>query len=119
MQQYYGYLTDHREISPPVSESDILLLGHCMEAGPMAATDLVSSGPEMVDHMGIRLPLHPTISPGIAESIRTGRYERTEGKLLPAVIDRGERVVDLGGGLGFTAAVMARTGRAELVVCIE
>ncbi len=85
----------------------------------MAATDLVSSGPEIVDHMGIRLPLHPTISPGIAESIRTGRYERTEGKLLPAMIERGERVVDLGGGLGFTAAVMARTGRAELVVCIE
>ena len=59
------------------------------------------------------------ISRSIADAIRSGRYEKTEGKVLPAMLEAGERIIDIGGGIGFTSAIMARTGRAELVVCIE
>lgn len=94
--------------------------GVVMGAGSSTADAFVSAGPEIFTHMGIHLPLDPQIiSPAIAESIRAGRYEKTEAKVLPGIIEPGERVVDVGGGLGFTAAVMARTGRAERVVCVE
>ena len=78
------------------------------------------SGLEVVELAGIKIPLDPAVvSPSILQAIRSGQYEKTEGKMLAAMVDSGERVVYIGGGLGFTSTVMAKTGRAAQVVCVE
>jgi len=75
---------------------------------------------ETVRIEGVRIPLDPALmSEPILASLRAGKYERSEARRLPAMIDAGERLVDLGGGVGFTSTLAALQGRAELVVCLE
>ena len=59
-------------------------------------------------------PAETVTAPPGAETI-----DLSESTVLPGMIEPGERVVDLGGGLGFTAAVVAKAGKAAQVVCVE
>ena len=59
------------------------------------------------------------MSDPIIESLRSGRYEMAEARALPRLIRAGERVVEVGAGIGFLTALIARHTGAELVVAIE
>lgn len=88
--------------------------------GRMSTPTSPAGAVETVRIEGVRIPLDPALmSAPILQSLRAGKYERSEARRLPLMIDAGERVVDLGGGIGFTSALVALQGRAELVVCLE
>ncbi len=75
---------------------------------------------EVVESMGVRLPVDPQImSEVMCQTIRSGRYEKSEAKNLPSVVEPGERVLELGAGIGFLSAVIAGLGRAEAIVAVE
>ena len=59
------------------------------------------------------------MSDPIIESLRSGRYEMAEARVLPHLVRAGERVVEVGAGIGFLTALIARHTAAELVVAIE
>jgi len=78
------------------------------------------SGPRIVEVAGIRIPLDRRImSDKIVESLTTGRYEMIEARQAPSIVRAGERVVEIGAGIGFLTALIAARTPAELVVAIE
>lgn len=75
---------------------------------------------EIIEHLGVKLPIVPdAVSPQIAEFIRAGRYETREGKLLDKIIEPGERILELGGGLGFISTLAAKRPEVEGVLVYE
>lgn len=82
-----------------------------------------SGGVETLEHpAGPVLPLHPEtdgklLPAGLQTAIREGRYCEEQIACLKRAIRPGDRVLDLGAGLGVTAVVAAR--QAKRVVAIE
>lgn len=75
---------------------------------------------EIIEIQGVKLPLDPEVmSPTLIEALRTGEYERAEGKKLAKMIEPGERVLELGAGIGFLSSLVAATGQAEKIVAVE
>ena len=70
---------------------------------------------------GVKIPLDPEVmSPKIIEIMREGDgYDRGRVKIMPLVLEPGDRVLDLGAGLGFISALVARLGKASLVAAVE
>ncbi len=68
----------------------------------------------------MKIPLDPALmSPTILSVIREGRYETGEAKVLLAVIEEGERIVELGGGIGFLSSLAYLQGKTEAIVVVE
>lgn len=75
---------------------------------------------EIVEHLGIKIPLDPkVVSPEIAGFIKNGRYETREGRLLDKIIEPHDRILELGGGLGFISAIAAKNTNVEAILCYE
>jgi FkbM family methyltransferase len=69
---------------------------------------------------GVKVAVDKTrVSPTIMKALRAGQYEGPEAHQLPAIVEPGERIVELGGGLGFISSKAAATGRAESIAVYE
>lgn len=56
-------------------------------------------------HRGVRLCVdHPVISPWMRARMSKGDYEEIEADLVASTIQSGERILEVGGGMGFMAA---------------
>ncbi len=86
----------------------------------MRAEPVDTSGLEVVQLHGLRVPIDRRLmSETIIWSLTSGRYEMGEARALPHLVRPGERVVEVGAGIGVLTALIARTGKAEQVVAIE
>src|ERR1700744_5424180 len=86
----------------------------------MAPSAPEDSEPETVQLHGLSVPIDRRLmSDKIVQAIRDGRYESGEARALPGLVRPGERVVEVGAGIGVLTALIARTTPAELVVAIE
>lgn len=66
--------------------------------------------PQQLCVHGVRVPLsEEEVSPAIWNALTTGRYEATEARLVPSVVRQGDRILELGAGVGVVTAIMART----------
>jgi FkbM family methyltransferase len=82
---------------------------------PIAVCEL-----ETTEMMGVRLPLDPSVmSPLILKTLRAGEYERGEAKNLPNLLEPGERLLELGGGIGFLSALAGIQGKTEAITVVE
>lgn len=69
---------------------------------------------------GIRVPLvERIITPKLQRAMRANRYEAREVQSLIALLRPGDRVLDLGSGVGLISAIAARVVGPENVVTIE
>jgi FkbM family methyltransferase len=69
---------------------------------------------------GIRLALDPEVmSPKMIEAIRSGRYEGSEAREIARIVQPGERIVELGAGIGFIAATAMQTGQVKSYAAYE
>ena len=76
--------------------------------------------PETVEIAGVRIPIDPAImSDKIQQQLRAGRWEDGETAVLPTIVAAGDRVIDLGAGIGFLAAFIGLLRKAELIVAVE
>jgi FkbM family methyltransferase len=83
-------------------------------------SDLTADSSEIVEILGVRIPLDEAVmSPKIRDQLRAGRYETAEARRLPALIEPGERLVELGAGIGFLTALAGLQGKAERIVAVE
>jgi len=86
----------------------------------LASEEPDGGAPEIVQLHGLSVPIDRRVmSDKIVESIRLGRYEMAEAARLPGIVRPGERVVEVGAGIGVLTALIGRFARAELVVAIE
>jgi FkbM family methyltransferase len=72
---------------------------------------------EIIEHLGVKLPIFPGVmSEEMQGILRAGEYERAEAKRLPRLIEPGERLVELGAGIGFLSTLAAQAQAASIVV---
>jgi FkbM family methyltransferase len=79
----------------------------------------VLDGPIVIrhPHADLRLELNALLGPRISYLIAIGDYELTDLELIAEHVKKGDRVIELGGGAGLTAALSAKTsGHAVVVV---
>ncbi len=75
---------------------------------------------DTVTIQGIRLALDRDImSDRMLEVLRAGRYEQAEVRQIPKILQPGDRVVELGAGLGFVAIAAAKLDIAESIAVYE
>ena len=69
---------------------------------------------------GVELTIDPEVmSPKMIEVIRSGRYEGGEAREIARIVQPGERVVELGAGIGFIATTAMKTGQVKAYAAYE
>ncbi|MCL6705551.1 FkbM family methyltransferase [Pseudomonas sp. R2.Fl] len=69
---------------------------------------------------GVKFPEDSNIiSPRVRESIVAGRYESKEATQVEKLIKEGDRILEIGSGLGFISTIAARDPRTESILCYE
>jgi len=61
----------------------------------------------------------PCISDYMKERITEGRYEVGETKTIPQMVQKGESVLEIGGGIGYLSSLVFKTGNCRDLVVIE
>jgi FkbM family methyltransferase len=68
----------------------------------------------------VKLAIDPELmSPTLIDVIRAGKYEGAEAREIPRIVQPGERIVELGTGIGFIALTALRTGKVDLLAGYE
>jgi FkbM family methyltransferase len=69
---------------------------------------------------GVLLDLaHPALTPEMRKRIRSGRYEVQESRCVQALIQTGDVVLELGGGIGYISSLAWKTGKARRIIVVE
>ncbi|AUT00606.1 FkbM family methyltransferase [Nostoc sp. CENA543] len=75
--------------------------------------------PQIVEIAGIKLPIPPNISRGPLEALYAGYYEASELKIIQANLEKHDRVMELGTGLGLLASYCAQKLGSDNVFTYE
>jgi FkbM family methyltransferase len=69
---------------------------------------------------GVVIPDDPSvITPPILEAMLAGRFEAEEASQIPAIVRPGDRVLEIGAGIGFISTLLARERRVARVIAVE
>jgi FkbM family methyltransferase len=69
---------------------------------------------------GVKLEIDGSLlSPRTLAALRSGNYEDQESREVPGFLEEGDRILELGGGIGFISSVAARQRKAESIVVFE
>jgi FkbM family methyltransferase len=83
----------------------------CLAEPPLLLSDLFYRFDKrpVVHLRGLDIPIDPSfMSPAMIRMIRNGRYERHEARALHSIIEPGDRIMELGAGIGFISALAAK-----------
>lgn len=77
--------------------------------------------PRVIRHFGVRLAVDASVlSPAIVESLYRGGYEGPEVDMVRATLTPADRVLEIGGGIGFMGVIAAQiVARADQVLIVE
>lgn len=82
--------------------------------------DLDNNNTDIVQLGRVRVPVLPSLlSPLIINGIRKGWYERDERSAIEAAVGTGDRVLELGGGLGVCSATAALGAKLSSLTIVE
>ncbi len=69
---------------------------------------------------GVLIPDDPAvITPSIHRAILEGRFEAEESSQIPHIVRPGDRVLEIGAGIGFISTLLARQKRVTRVIAVE
>jgi FkbM family methyltransferase len=69
---------------------------------------------------GVTFPLDPSVvTPAIRAAILSGRFEAEEASQIPRIVRPGDRVLEIGAGIGFISSLLARDPRVSAVIAVE
>ena len=69
---------------------------------------------------GVIIPEDPSvITPLIRQAMLDGRFEAEEASQIPAIVRPGDRVLEIGAGIGFISTLLARERRVARVIAVE
>ena len=75
---------------------------------------------EIIEHFGVRLELDPSfMSEQMMQVIREKRYELSEAKQVQRIIQKEEVVLEIGAGIGFISALIAKNPQVIRMVSYE
>jgi FkbM family methyltransferase len=116
LMQNEDYHRIYHEIKAGFSQSgDLSTQGH--QSAPMTTT---ISYDEIIETQGIKVPFVPgIITPPIEKPMRNNRYEGGESKALAELLEQGDRILELGAGVGVTSTIAALQPGVESVLAVE
>jgi FkbM family methyltransferase len=59
------------------------------------------------------------ISAYMKSRLTEGRYEVGESKVIPQLIEESDRILELGGGIGYLSSLLFKTGKCQKLIVIE
>ncbi len=69
---------------------------------------------------GVAIPYDPAvITPAIRQAILGGRFEAEEASEIPNIVRPGDRVLEIGAGIGFISTLLSRQRRVSRIVAVE
>ena len=69
---------------------------------------------------GVTFPLDPSVvTPAIRAAILSGRFEAEEASQIPRIVRPGDRVLEIGAGIGFISTLLSRQPRVSAVIAVE
>ena len=69
---------------------------------------------------GVVIPVDPAvITPPIRAAILAGRFEAEEGTQIPHIVRPGDRVLEIGAGIGYISTLLSRQRRVSSVLAVE
>lgn len=75
---------------------------------------------EILETHGVKIPLNPAvITAKIERAIRKNRYELDEVSGTPKFLEKDDRVIELGAGIGFISSFLGVNLGVENVLCVE
>lgn len=78
------------------------------------------SGRGVIEYFGVLLPFDPKIiTPAIQAAISESRFEFEESKYIPEIIRPGDRVLEIGAGIGFISTLLSQQTGVESVIAVE
>ena len=78
------------------------------------------AGPEIVEMQGVRVEIDPAVmSEKMQALIRAGNLSYQEARGVGSIIAKGERFLELGGGIGYTSSIVAKQNKAESITVVE
>lgn len=84
-----------------------------------AGTPLAPRSP-FIRSRGLNIPKHPQLTKGrVRVALRDGNYERKECDAVLRVVQEGDRVLELGGGLGYMSTLLSVKKKVDRVVTYE
>lgn len=88
------------------------------QGGPVLTGD--SSSLQTFTYRGVQLeiPGH-LLTARILDAFKKDYYEGAEADEVPHILQKGERVLEIGSAIGFLSTVVAKTGLAERVIAVE
>lgn len=74
----------------------------------------------ILECQGIKFPFDENIiSPRVRESLEAGRYEGKESTQVKKLLKKGDRVLEIGSGLGYISTIAGLSPLTEKVLCYE
>ncbi len=75
---------------------------------------------ELIDIKGVTICIgHPVFSKYMKNELRKGMYEKYESNEIEKIIQKGERILEIGAGIGFVTCVMAKNKNVEKILSYE
>ncbi len=75
---------------------------------------------EYLESSGVVIPPDPSvITPAIRAAILEGRFETAEARQIPLIVEPGDRVLEIGAGIGFISTLLSRERRVASVLAVE
>lgn len=81
--------------------------------------DTVTAMPPVAECLGVKVPDSPMLTPKRIERINAARYEGQEIAGALNVVRAGDRVLEMGAGIGIVGAVVARNAKPAQVMSFE
>lgn len=87
----------------------------------MVDSRAISYAPEACLQVGgVLIPDDPAvITPGIRAAMLSGRFEAEESSQIPLIVRPGDRVLEIGAGIGFISTLLSRQRRVGSVLAVE
>ncbi|WP_424930124.1 FkbM family methyltransferase [Amaricoccus tamworthensis] len=77
-------------------------------------------GRGVIEYFGVLLPFEPQIiTPAIQTAIAESRFEFEESKYIPEIIRAGDRILEIGAGIGFISTLLSRQTGVERIIAVE
>lgn len=75
---------------------------------------------DIIETHGVKMPVDPKIIlPDVARALHKGHYENAETRGIPRFINKKDRVLEIGAGIGFISTFVAQQTGCKSVTCVE
>jgi FkbM family methyltransferase len=121
--ELFHYSLDPTDTAPK-GEIDVAALNEAFRTVPLSKVRIppMEKQPdeEVIEINGVKISVDPErFSHKMLEVMRDGTYEDEEARQIPTLLRKGERIVELGAGVGYISTLCAKQNKVESIAVYE